>query len=116
MLFWNNDGTVKRRELYRVGRNPIESGRDQAPQRPERADELQELLQSYLESVNASKPKPREKPKRRQAVTRLRTNVRLMRLRDSFSIDVAWESVVVPGCPNCDPLGLVQAVERAAWT
>ena len=67
MLFWNNDGTVKRRELYRVGRNPTESGRDQADKRPERADELQELLLSYLKLVNASKPKPRKKARRNQS-------------------------------------------------
>jgi arylsulfatase A-like enzyme len=67
MLFWNNDGTVKRRELYLVGRNPTESGRDVSQDRKEQADELQELLLSYLKSVNAATPKPRQRGQRKRS-------------------------------------------------
>ena len=70
MLFWNADGTVERRELYRLDSDPREEGRDIAEQQPATAGELEDLLLDYLKSVDAERaadfrPRSRKKPKRK---------------------------------------------------
>jgi arylsulfatase A-like enzyme len=56
MVFWKADGTVQRRELFDVGINPVEEGRDMSETNPDRADELQRTLESFLKTVDAEKP------------------------------------------------------------
>ncbi len=56
MLFWTSAGEVSSRELYRFDPDPREEGRDITETRPDKADELQEILLNYLESVNAETP------------------------------------------------------------
>jgi len=70
MLFWNADGTVQRRELYRFDPNPREESRDIAEKEPAKASELQDLLLTHLKSVDAERAadfrsKPRKKTKRK---------------------------------------------------
>ena len=63
MLFWAADGSVGRRELYRVDPDPREEGRDIAAAEPAKANELQARLLAYLESVVAeSSLQPRSVP------------------------------------------------------
>lgn len=75
MVFWRADGTVARRELYDVGENPAEEGRDMAQKQKPKADALEATLLAFLKSVDAEKPsdigqkrkkrtKARAKPKR----------------------------------------------------
>lgn len=56
-IVWAPTGEVSGRELYRVNPDPREEGRDIVDQDGARADQMQELLLGYLESVNAEKPK-----------------------------------------------------------
>ncbi len=56
LVFWGRDGTVARRELYDVGEDPREEGRDIAGEFKDRADELESMLLSFLSSTNAEKP------------------------------------------------------------
>jgi arylsulfatase A len=63
---WTTKGEVETRELYSVDRIPTEEGNDIARKNSRKADELQSLLVNYLESVNAEKPKPRSKGKKRK--------------------------------------------------
>ena len=69
MLFWKTDGTVQRRELFKVNPDPREEGHDIAAKEADKADALQELLLSHLKSVDAEKPKP-PRPKRKKKPSR----------------------------------------------
>ncbi len=62
MLFWNAKGDIASRKLYQFNPNPTEEGRDIALSNPQKADELQKLLQNYLKSVNAKTVKSGKKP------------------------------------------------------
>jgi arylsulfatase A-like enzyme len=56
MVFWQRDGTIARRELYNVGSDPVEEGRDIANDDRAMADAMQATLLGFLESVKAEKP------------------------------------------------------------
>lgn len=69
MVFWKRDGTIARRELYNVGENPVEAGREISQEHPSKADSMQKTLLTFLESVSAETPsdfKPRRKRGRKQ--------------------------------------------------
>ena len=55
MLFWTPDGAVHHRELYHLDPDPREEGRNIVESKSAKADELQELLLAYLNSVDAEK-------------------------------------------------------------
>jgi arylsulfatase A len=63
---WDIKGKVTASELYRVDANPTEEGNGLKKQNPRKAADLQKLLLNYLESVNAEKPKPRGKRKKKR--------------------------------------------------
>ena len=56
MLFWNRDGSLARQELYDVGENPVEQGRDTANDNKPKANALQTTLLTFLKSVSAETP------------------------------------------------------------
>ena len=72
MLFWNPDGKVRTRELYRVDPDPREETRNIADENPAAVRELEGVLLRYLKSVHAETPadipskrkKPKPKPGR----------------------------------------------------
>jgi hypothetical protein len=72
MVFWKADGAISRRELYHVGENPTEEGRDIANEHKPKADSMEATLLAFLKSVDAETPsdiapkrkKGRVKPKR----------------------------------------------------
>lgn len=64
IVFWRRNGTVARRELYNIGENPVEKGRDIAADSEAIADAMQETLQAFLKSVSAETPG--DIPKRRK--------------------------------------------------
>lgn len=67
IVFWRDNGTIARRELYNIGENPVEQGRDIAHDNKARADAMQETLLAFLKSVSAETPSdipPKRKPKR----------------------------------------------------
>ena len=53
MIFWRRNGTIARRELYDVGDNPTEEGRDISSEFEARAGELETILLSFLRSTEA---------------------------------------------------------------
>lgn len=53
MLYWNKTGEIASRKLYNFNLSPTEEGKNTVKDNPQKADELQELLLSYLKSVNA---------------------------------------------------------------
>ncbi len=60
---WTPQGEIAASELYLVERNPAEEGNDLAAKNAEKVDVLQKKLLTYLESVDAEKPKPKKKKK-----------------------------------------------------
>ncbi len=56
MLFWRDDGAVSRRELYHVGEDPVEEGRDIADEQNPKADAMEATLLEFLKSVDAETP------------------------------------------------------------
>lgn len=56
MLFWTDEGQVDYRELYQFNPDPREEGMDITAAQPEKADQLQQMLLDYLDSVNAETP------------------------------------------------------------
>lgn len=56
MVFWRQNGTIARRELYDVGENPREEGRDIAGEFQGRAEELEGMLLGFLEAMDAEGP------------------------------------------------------------
>ena len=80
MIFWQADGTVSRRELYDVGENPTEEGRDIANDHKAKADAMEATLLAFLKSVDAETPsdmapkrkKRRAKPKKGTAAATAR--------------------------------------------
>ena len=77
MVFWRDDGTVSRHELYHVGENPIEQGRDIANEHKPKADAMEATLLAFLKSMGAETPsdiapnrkKGRAKPKKGTAAS-----------------------------------------------
>ena len=68
MVYWNPDGTVRSRELYRVNPDPREETRNIAAGNPAQVKELEATLLQYLKSVHAETPadipsKRKKKPK-----------------------------------------------------
>jgi arylsulfatase A-like enzyme len=73
MVFWRADGTVSRRELYHVGENPTEEGRDIAKEHKPKADAMEATLLAFLKSVDAETPSdmaPKRKQRRVKSKTR----------------------------------------------
>ncbi|KAA5543278.1 sulfatase-like hydrolase/transferase [Roseiconus nitratireducens] len=64
MLFWKRNGNVDRHEFYNVDANPTEQGHDISDEESETAEKLRDRLLSYLNSVDADRPKPAKKRKR----------------------------------------------------
>ena len=56
LVFWQKEGTIARRELYEVGENPVEEGRDVFKNNKAKANEMQGTLLSFLKSVAAETP------------------------------------------------------------
>ena len=56
MVFWRPNGSIARRELYNIGENPVEEGRDNANDNKAKADGMQETLLAFLKSVSAEMP------------------------------------------------------------
>lgn len=69
VVYWQVNGKVRSRELYRFDSHPREEGRDIAGKDPATADRLQGILLAYLDSVNAEKPRPKA-PKKKQGGNR----------------------------------------------
>ena len=67
MVFWRTDGTVTRRELYHVGLDPREEGRDIANEQKPMANTLETILLDFLESVDAETPSDIAPNRRRAA-------------------------------------------------
>lgn len=65
LLFWDKNGAVASRELYRFSPDPRETGRDRATEDPAKADALQSVLVAYLKSVNAETPQTVPKKNRK---------------------------------------------------
>ena len=65
MLHWKNDGSIDRRELFDFTESPVEEGQDISSDHPDIADDLEKQLLTFLEKVDADKPRPK-KPKRRK--------------------------------------------------
>ncbi|MCZ6673716.1 MAG: sulfatase, partial [Verrucomicrobia bacterium] len=57
MLFWNNDGSINRRELFQVNLSPTEEGYDISGKNPEKAESLQNRLLAHLFMVDAERKK-----------------------------------------------------------
>ena len=53
MLFWNNDGSINRHELFRVDSNPTEEGNDISRKQPALAEALKNRLLAHLFLVDA---------------------------------------------------------------
>jgi hypothetical protein len=64
-IAWQVDGKIAGRELYDVGKNPIEEDNNLIDQNPEKAAALEKRLLEYLESVNAEKPAKKKRKKRK---------------------------------------------------
>ena len=64
---WTTKGAIDSSELYLVNANPTEEGNNIKGKNPQRAAALQKQLLDYLKSVDAEKPKPagRRKKKKR---------------------------------------------------
>ena len=62
---WTPQGKIAASELFLVDPNPTEEGHDLAAKNPEKTDALREQLLAYLESVDAEKPKPRAKKRKK---------------------------------------------------
>jgi arylsulfatase A-like enzyme len=58
MLNWNNDGSIKSRELYKLDPNPREATYNIAQANPEKVAQLERILLAHLDRVNAEKPTP----------------------------------------------------------
>jgi arylsulfatase A-like enzyme len=56
MLFWNKDGSIKSRELYKVDPDPREENYNIAAAQPEKVALLEKILLDQLKSVNAETP------------------------------------------------------------
>ena len=56
MVFWKSDGTVARRELFDVGENPREEGRDTAAKQKSKTRTMEATLLAFLKSVDAETP------------------------------------------------------------
>ncbi|MBW3599966.1 MAG: sulfatase [Planctomycetes bacterium] len=69
IVFWRRNGTIARRELYDVGENPVEQGRDFANENKAKADAMQETLLTFLKAVSAETPSDIA-PKRKRPRTR----------------------------------------------
>lgn len=67
-VVWKVNGTVVDRELYDVGKNPVEEGNNMVDQHPEKAAKLEEQLLGYLKSVQAETPQPRTPKKKKKKV------------------------------------------------
>jgi len=66
-LYWNKDGSIKSRELYKLEPNPVEEGNDIAAANPEKTAQLEKILLNYLKSVNAETPQSLPKKKKKRA-------------------------------------------------
>ena len=64
MLFWKPNGDVSHVELYDVGEDPTEEGRDLADTQPEQAEAMKSKLLAFLDSVSAETPQDNPKKKR----------------------------------------------------
>jgi arylsulfatase A-like enzyme len=69
MIFWRRDGAIARRELYDVGTNPVEEGRDIAGENEAQADAMQAMMLTFLGSVSAETPSDFP-PRRKRSKTR----------------------------------------------
>ncbi len=58
MLYWNEDGTVDRHELYKVDRNPTEEGNEITDRYPVTAEQLRNRLLAHLYLVDAERKAP----------------------------------------------------------
>ena len=56
IINWSSLGTIRTRELYHVGIDPGETGRNIANENPERTELLQGVLLDYLEEIGAYSP------------------------------------------------------------
>ena len=65
MVYWRQNGTIVRRELYDLGENPIEEGRDIASENKSKADAMEGALVEFLKSVSAETPKDVPRNRRR---------------------------------------------------
>ncbi len=66
LVFWRPNGTISRRELFDLGENPIEEGRDIANENQPKAESMEATLLAFLKSVKAETPADLT-PKRRRA-------------------------------------------------
>ena len=66
MVFWKPDGTIDRRELYDIGENPTEEGRDIANQHQDTVNALEAKLLAYLKAVDAEKPSDVKKKRKKK--------------------------------------------------
>jgi hypothetical protein len=66
MVYWKPDGSLLRHEYYLVDPDPREDGHDLAEQNPGNAAELQQLLLTYLKTVEAETPRRRGPKTRRR--------------------------------------------------
>lgn len=62
MLFWNTDNSIKSIELFDVGSNPTEEGRDIAKDKPATAEAMQNKLLAHLYLVEAERVPKTKKP------------------------------------------------------
>jgi arylsulfatase A-like enzyme len=65
LVFWRPNGTIARRELFNLGENPVEEGRDIASENKPKADAMEAALLAFLESVSAETPKDLPRNRRR---------------------------------------------------
>ncbi|MCG6157739.1 sulfatase [Rubinisphaera margarita] len=56
MVFWNRNGKITGRELYDLSSTPVEDGHNIAESNPQKADEMQKTLLTFLKSVDAEAP------------------------------------------------------------
>ena len=63
MIYWNEKGEIASRRLNRFNPDPKEEGKDISKENPKKADELQNMLISYLKSVNAKTAPSGKKPR-----------------------------------------------------
>jgi arylsulfatase A-like enzyme len=80
MVFWRADGTVSRRELYHVGENPTEEGRDIESEHRPKADAMEATLLAFLKAVDAETPDD-IKPKRKRGAAKLKKGVSAVKNR-----------------------------------
>ena len=65
MFVWKGNGAVDHSALYNLAANPTEEGNDLASEQPAAAEALKTELLSYLTSVGADKPVPRQAKSRK---------------------------------------------------